>query len=95
MIRSVFSKYFVVAFLGFTLSSCSEQFKKSNHYSDEVVLKVLGTIQDGGIPHTGCSKKCCRKYFESKSVRIGVSSIGVSNFKYNSNYIIDATPDLN
>jgi len=55
----------------------------------------LGTIQDGGIPHMGCSKECCTNYFENKSIRIGVSSIGVSNFKYETNYIVDATPDVN
>jgi pyrroloquinoline quinone biosynthesis protein B len=43
----------------------------------------------------GCSKECCTNYFENKSIRIGVSSIGVSNFKYETNYIVDATPDVN
>ena len=43
----------------------------------------------------GCSKECCVNYFEHKSIRIGVSSIGVSNFKYETNYIVDATPDVN
>jgi pyrroloquinoline quinone biosynthesis protein B len=55
----------------------------------------LGTIQDGGIPHMGCSKECCSNYFLSKKSRIGVSSLGVSNLKHNTNYIIDATPNIN
>ena len=91
----IFVRHFLLIIYVFSFLSCSEQIKKSNLYSDEVVLKVLGTIQDGGIPHMGCSKECCTNYFENKSIRIGVSSIGVSNFKYETNYIVDATPDVN
>jgi pyrroloquinoline quinone biosynthesis protein B len=43
----------------------------------------------------GCSKECCSNYFLSKKSRIGVSSLGVSNLKHDTNYIIDATPDIN
>ena len=91
----IFVRHFLLILYVFSFLSCSEQIKKSNQFSDEVVLKVLGTIQDGGIPHMGCSKECCFNYFENKSIRIGVSSIGVSNFKYDTNYIVDATPDVN
>ena len=91
----IFVRHFLLIIYVFSFLSCSKQIKKSNQYSDEVVLKVLGTIQDGGIPHMGCSKECCTNYFENKSIRIGVSSIGVSNFKYETNYIVDATPDVN
>ena len=91
----IFVRHFLLIIYVFSFLSCSEQIKKSNQYSDEVLLKVLGTIQDGGIPHMGCSKVCCANYFENKSIRIGVSSIGVSNFKYETNYIVDATPDVN
>ena len=91
----IFVRHFLLILYVFSFLSCSEQIKKSNQFSDEVVLKVLGTIQDGGIPHMGCSKECCTNYYENKSIRIGVSSIGVSNFKYDTNYIVDATPDVN
>ena len=91
----IFVRHFLLIIYAFSFLSCTEKIKKSNQYSDEVVLKVLGTIQDGGIPHMGCSKECCTNYFENKSIRIGVSSIGVSNFKYETNYIVDATPDVN
>ena len=91
----IFVRHFLLIIYVFSFLSCSEQIKKNNQYSDEVVLKVLGTIQDGGIPHMGCSKECCVNYFEHTSIRIGVSSIGVSNFKYETNYIVDVTPDVN
>jgi pyrroloquinoline quinone biosynthesis protein B len=47
------------------------------------------------FPHMGCSKECCSNYFLSKKSRIGVSSLGVSNLKHDTNYIIDATPNIN
>ena len=74
---------------------CNDFSQEKENKSSEILLKVLGTIQDGGIPHMGCSKECCSNYFLSKKSRIGVSSLGVSNLKYNTNYIIDATPNIN
>jgi pyrroloquinoline quinone biosynthesis protein B len=77
------------------LISCNYQTKKKEIKSDHVSLKVLGAIQDGGIPHLGCNKKCCEEYFLNQTQRIGVSSLGISNLKNNKNYLIDATPDIN
>jgi pyrroloquinoline quinone biosynthesis protein B len=74
---------------------CNDFSQEKENKSSKILLKVLGTIQDGGIPHMGCSKECCSNYFLSKKSRIGVSSLGVSNLKYNTNYIIDATPNIN
>jgi pyrroloquinoline quinone biosynthesis protein B len=74
---------------------CNDFSQEKENKSSEILLKVLGTIQDGGIPHMGCSKECCSNYFLSKKSRIGVSSLGVSNLKHDTNYIIDATPDIN
>ena len=27
----------------------------------QMIIHVLGTAQDGGYPHTGCKKDCCKK----------------------------------
>ena len=53
-------------------------------------IKVLGVAQDGGVPHLGCSKKCC----STSSVTRYVSSIMVSNQESKTSYIFDASPDL-
>jgi len=53
-------------------------------------IKVLGVVQDGGVPHLGCSKTCC----SISSVTRYVSSIMVSNQESKASYIFDATPDL-
>ena len=88
-------KYFFIILLSIYSLGCDDFSQEKENKSSEILLKVLGTIQDGGIPHMGCSKECCSNYFLSKKSRIGVSSLGVSNLKYNTNYIIDATPYIN
>ena len=88
-------KYFFIIILSVYSLGCNDFSQEKENKSSEILLKVLGTIQDGGIPHMGCSKECCSNYFLSKKSRIGVSSLGVSNLKHNTNYIIDATPNIN
>ena len=88
-------KYFFIILLSVYSLGCNDFSQEKENKSSEILLKVLGTIQDGGIPHLGCSKECCSNYFLSKKSRIGVSSLGVSNLKHNTNYIIDATPNIN
>jgi pyrroloquinoline quinone biosynthesis protein B len=88
-------KYFFIILLSVYSLGCNDFSQEKENKSSEILLKVLGTIQDGGIPHMGCSKECCSNYFLSKKSRIGVSSLGVSNLKHDTNYIIDATPDIN
>jgi len=88
-------KYFFIILFSVYSLGCNDFSQEKENKSSEILLKVLGTIQDGGIPHMGCSKECCSNYFLSKKSRIGVSSLGVSNLKHNTNYIIDATPNIN
>ena len=88
-------KYFFIILLSVYSLGCNDFSQEKENKSSEILLKVLGTIQDGGIPHMGCTKECCSNYFLSKKSRIGVSSLGVSNLKHNTNYIIDATPNIN
>ena len=77
------------------LSACQKTNTIKKNKSNDVVLKVLGTIQDGGIPHMACNKICCLKYFKNNTFRVGVSSLGISNLKNETNYLIDATPNIN
>jgi pyrroloquinoline quinone biosynthesis protein B len=77
------------------LSACQKTNTIKKNKSNDVVLKVLGTIQDGGIPHMGCNKICCLKYFKNNTFSVGVSSLGISNLKNETNYLIDATPNVN
>ena len=54
-------------------------------------LKVLGVVQDGGLPHLGSNKLCCD---ETQSNR-HVTSIILINNDNNCSYLFDASPDIN
>lgn len=40
-------------------------------------IVVLGTIQDGGSPHIGCTKDCCRSLFKQPDVKRQVVALGL------------------
>jgi pyrroloquinoline quinone biosynthesis protein B len=54
----------------------------------------LGTVQDGGIPHLGCIKFCCKNYFERGFSKKRVVSLGISDHKKKKNYLVEASPDI-
>lgn len=57
-------------------------------------LIVLGTIQDAGSPHIGCSKECCADLFENPDPGRRVVSLGVYDAKTGKKYLFEATPDM-
>ena len=54
-------------------------------------LKVLGVVQDGGLPHLGSNKLCCD---ETQSKRHVTSIMLINNYN-NYSYLFDASPDIN
>ena len=56
-----------------------------------VKIIILGTVQDGGIPHFTCNCNNCSHFNETKNFRF-VSSIGILG--KTKSLMIDATPDL-
>jgi len=59
-----------------------------------VFLVVLGTLQDGGSPHAGCKKTCCKQLFDHPDTNRKVVSLGLIDNIHKSNYLFEATPDL-
>jgi len=59
-----------------------------------VSLIVLGTLQDGGSPHAGCKKPCCKQLFNQPDTNRLVVSLGLIDYDHKSNYLFEATPDL-
>jgi pyrroloquinoline quinone biosynthesis protein B len=53
-------------------------------------LVVLGTLQDGGSPHLGCEKDCCKKIDPDKKV----VSLGVVDPVNGKRFLFEATPDI-
>ncbi len=57
-------------------------------------LIVLGTLQDGGSPHAGCKRACCRDFFDHPASDRKVVSLGVYDRGSRQTYMFEATPDL-
>lgn len=57
-------------------------------------IVVLGTIQDGGSPHIGCTKDCCRDLFEHPDDSRQVVALGLYDSQNNKRYLFEATPDF-
>ena len=60
------------------------------------MLYVLGTLQDGGAPHMGCDRPCCRNLFLRPATDRKVVSLGIADFKSGSGQLamFEATPDV-
>jgi pyrroloquinoline quinone biosynthesis protein B len=57
-------------------------------------LIVLGTVQDGGSPHLGCNKNCCKALTVFQKEARKVTALAVIEPKSNFNILIEATPDI-
>jgi pyrroloquinoline quinone biosynthesis protein B len=57
-------------------------------------LVILGTIQDGGSPHPGCKKDCCKKLFHSPDPTRMVTCIGIIDPETKQTFLFEATPDM-
>ena len=55
---------------------------------------VLGNTQDGGYPHIGCGKMCCKKAFENKALKKNVVSLALVDPKEKKWWMFEATPDI-
>jgi pyrroloquinoline quinone biosynthesis protein B len=57
-------------------------------------IVLLGTIQDGGSPHIGCKKDCCKSLFDHPDPDRQVISLGLFDSSTKKKYLFDATPDI-
>ncbi len=53
---------------------------------------MLGTAQDGGYPHTGCSDDCCKEAWEDSNQKRLIASLAVLDGK--DCFLVDITPDF-
>lgn len=59
-----------------------------------VEVVILGTVQDGGSPHIGCQRDCCRLLWEQPDPSRKVVSLGLIDRNAQKSYLFEATPDL-
>src|SRR5215218_8275860 len=55
---------------------------------------VLGTVQDGGMPQTGCDCSHCAAARKNPALARRVASLAIHVPKTNHVYLVDATPDI-
>jgi pyrroloquinoline quinone biosynthesis protein B len=57
-------------------------------------LTVLGVAQDGGSPHPGCEKDCCRRLWGAPDEWRRVVCLGLVDPGSGQRWLVEATPDL-
>lgn len=55
---------------------------------------VLGTAQDGGLPHLGCERECCREAVRDPARARLVTSLLLCDPRDGRRWLFDCTPDL-
>ena len=78
-----------------TFLSCKQ--KVTNPISElnaNQYIVVLGTAQDGGFPHIGCQRECCKNYYEGKAIKQKVVSLGLVDKAAKKKFLFEATPDM-
>ena len=75
-------KHFLLFLLSILLFSCDEKkLETANSTPSQQYITVLGTAQDGGFPHIGCQRECCSNFYERKSPKQKVVSLGLVDMK--------------
>lgn len=97
--RFVVHSILILTALTCGLSACS-----TDHAPDELahkpmspMLQVLGTLQDGGAPHIGCDRPCCRNLFLRPATDRMVVCLGVTDTNAEGERVgalFESTPDF-
>ena len=88
----IYFLFFIVIFVGCKVENKSIEIietQKPNQY-----ITVIGIAQDGGFPHIGCQKECCANYYNGRSKKKSVVSLGLIDTGNQQKWLFEATPDL-
>lgn len=85
MIKSILSTLIVCTL---SLSIWSQ----NNNSTWQVI--VLGMAQDAGYPQAGCSKSCCKAYWDGTNKKQHATCIGLLNVSTKQAWLFEATPDI-
>lgn len=64
------------------------------HAQKSGYIQVLGVAQDGGYPHIGCSKQCCKMAWENPEMKRYVVALAIVDSANNKWWLMEATPDI-
>tara|TARA_Y100000590_G_scaffold354166_1_gene407376 strand:+ start:47 stop:931 length:885 start_codon:yes stop_codon:yes gene_type:complete len=62
--------------------------------NNKVKIILLGTAQDGGVPHVGCLCNNCQIARTDCTLQQYVTSIGIVDFTAGKSWLVDCTPDF-
>jgi len=90
---------FIVLFFSSCINPSTDPVKEnlleaSDVQKSGVELVILGTIQDAGSPHIGCTKSCCQNLTMEEVASRQVSCLGIIDYDNKETYLLDATPDI-
>jgi pyrroloquinoline quinone biosynthesis protein B len=71
-----------------------KQRSESQDTTSPVLIKVLGTAQDGGIPHAGCYCPHCQQARREPHLARLISSLAILDLSERQFFLVDATPDI-
>jgi pyrroloquinoline quinone biosynthesis protein B len=74
--------------IGFSVQSWAQKMPASSF------IMVLGVAQDGGYPHMGCQKNCCKMAWKDEKLRRNVVSLALVDPKTKKWWLFEATPDI-
>ena len=94
--KNIISLFVFLILVGCTNPKKAKEEKgiKSSTPVDGITLHVLGTVQDGGSPHIGCQRECCKLLFQNPDNTRKVVSLGLVDHETQETYLFEATPDL-
>jgi len=79
---------FFIALLVLQMAAFAFEEPKSSY------IIVLGVTQDGGYPHMGCQKECCKQAWKNPAMRRNVVSLALVDPVHKKWYLFEATPDI-
>lgn len=62
--------------------------------AQEPYVLVLGLAQDGGYPHLGCEKECCKSAWKNDSLKRNIVSLALVSPNEKKWWLFEATPDI-
>jgi len=68
--------------------------QKKEKPENDILVKVLGTAQDGGLPQLGCYCKNCLRARKNPPFARLISSLALVNLRERKFWLLDATPDI-
>ncbi|QNN40619.1 MBL fold metallo-hydrolase [Pedobacter roseus] len=74
--------------LGFSFKTWAQEMPQSSF------ILVLGVAQDGGYPHIGCQRNCCKMAWKDEKLRRNVVSLALVDPKTKKWWLFEATPDI-